>query len=440
MNIPIYSIRNVINHFPLELSQNMRYIKYILLLHEHLALTNKRMERFVMRDEINIEVNEFTEPNIDRSSSTHNKNPLLKNRKRHIFIFASLSVLLILSISIYCVISYADNLLGKMTQKDTYVSMSDAEIQELLSEELISASDVSANDIMTDEEQAALDKYVSEVFVTEDGLYKQDGVTNILLLGIDTRSAGSMKGRSDVMMILSINENLKQISIVSIMRDSYVNIPGCAPNKINAAYVFGGADLAIKTVERSFGVDIDKYAVVNFYGFMDIINALGGIELDIEQGELKQLNKYIKEINKKQDLPPDTENLYNYGKNTHVTGRQAMGYVRNRYYGNGDYMRTQRQRNVIMAILNKLDSASVSELINVVEITADNTRTDYTSSEILSLATNAPEYLKYDIVQDRLPRDGTFTGGMGHGMWIIQMNFEKNREILREIIYGENAA
>lgn len=393
-----------------------------------------------MKDENNIEISETKKTGADRTASAQSTNPLKKYRKQHIIAFSVLSVFLILAVLISSAIAYAGGLLGKITQKDSYVSMSDAEIQELLSEELISESDVSASDIMTTEEQEALDKYVSEVFVTEEGLYKQDGVTNILLLGIDTRSDGSMKGRSDVMMIVSINENLEQISIVSIMRDSYVNIPGCAPNKINAAYVFGGADLAVKTVERAFGVDIDKYVVVNFYGFMDIINALGGIELDIEQGELKQLNYYVEEINKKQGLPHDYEKLYNYGKNTHVTGKQAMGYVRNRYYGNGDYMRTQRQRNVIMSVIKKLDSAGVSQLINVVEITADNTRTDYTSSEILSMASKASEYLKYDIVQDRLPRDGTFTGGMGHGMWIIQMNFEKNREILREIIYGESAA
>ena len=373
---------------------------------------------------------------INTNASSDNS---LGTRKRQIIIYLAVSFLvLIVSAALYA-ISYADNIFDRIVQQDEYVSMSDAELMALMSEDMISTGDVAPEDILSAEEQNELDRYVAEVTVSEDGLWRQDGVTNILLLGIDTRNRSSMKGRSDSIILVSINENIRQVSLVSVMRDTYVKIPNNGSNKINAAYAFGGANLAVKTVEQAFGIDIDRYAVVNFYGFMDIIDTLGGINLNIEKGELKYLNKYVKEINSKLGLNTNSGTLNTYGENTHVTGKQAMGYVRIRYYGDGDYMRTQRQRNVLMQIIEKAKNADVLELIDVIDVVADYTRTDMTPEELLDLAKKAPEYLQYNIIQDRVPRDGTFKGGMGHGMWIIQMDFEANRSILKEIIYGAEA-
>ena len=166
---------------------------------------------------------------INTNASSDNS---LGTRKRQIIIYLAVSFLvLIVSAALYA-ISYADNIFDRIVQQDEYVSMSDAELMALMSEDMISTGDVAPEDILSAEEQNELDRYVAEVTVSEDGLWRQDGVTNILLLGIDTRNRSSMKGRSDSIILVSINENIRQVSLVSIMRDTYVKIPNNGSNKI----------------------------------------------------------------------------------------------------------------------------------------------------------------------------------------------------------------
>src|SRR5699024_3160714 len=135
-----------------------------------------------------------------------------------------------------------------------------------------------------------------------DVLAEQKGVKNILLLGTDERVSGETS-RSDAIIVLSINENRKKIVMTSILRDSYVEIPGYGKNRINHAYQMGGAALMIQTIENNFKIPIDSYAKVDFFSFMGIIDKLGGVPITVTQEELGYLNGYIAEINTLQGLP-----------------------------------------------------------------------------------------------------------------------------------------
>ena len=124
----------------------------------------------------------------------------------------------------------------------------------------------------------------------KDGLYHDDQVMNILLLGVDDYQANDV-GRSDSMLLVSIDKRHQKIKVTSFMRDMYLSIPGYANNRINVAYSLGGAPLLVKTIEKNFGVDIDKYVIIDFEAFPSIIEALGGIEVTLSEGEADEINR-----------------------------------------------------------------------------------------------------------------------------------------------------
>ncbi|MBE6754699.1 MAG: hypothetical protein E7559_10200, partial [Ruminococcaceae bacterium] len=133
---------------------------------------------------------------------------------------------------------------------------------------------------LTEEDMAATEEQLEQIALDENGLRYEEGVTNILLLGTDGRKASSKNARSDAIIILSINENTQKLVMSSIMRDTYVNIPGRKENeKITHAHVYGGPALSMQTVEENFGIRIDHFAAINFYAFMDIVDALGGVDV-----------------------------------------------------------------------------------------------------------------------------------------------------------------
>lgn len=293
---------------------------------------------------------------------------------------------------------------------------------------------VSESDTIDEEQMEALDEKILGSQVNEDGLRYEEGVTNVLVLGTDGRSEREGHTRSDVIIIMSINDNTKKITLSSIMRDTYVGIPGRRGNdKINAAHAYGGPALAVQTVEKAFGVKIDKFIRVNFYSFMDIVDALGGVQLNISAAEKKVMNVYIRQINRVNHWNEDSGIMTESGENITLTGKQAMGYVRVRYVGDGDYERTLRQRRVLEQIIKKAREADALTLLNVVDKVAENVSTDFSAGEITKLAMNAAEYKDYEISQLRIPVEGSYWGGIYKGIWILDIDFEKNRQAL----YGE---
>lgn len=299
---------------------------------------------------------------------------------------------------------------------------------------------------LTDEERELLTELdPSEQVIIQDGdLSIREGLgegwRNILLLGNDSRSLDD-NGRTDTMIIASINQQTGEIKLTSIMRDMLVSIPGkSAKNKINAAYRFGGPNLAMKTVNEAFDMNISEYVVVNLANFAEIIDSIGGIDMDVTYDEMLNVNNilnYYKEDAEKNGLAEgkDFSELDQYGENIHLTGQQALAYSRIRKLDT-DYKRTERQRDVLVAIANKLSTQSVAELMVTALNLWNNVRTNLPFFDAVQLGIKGASAISGGVEQFRIPADGTFDSGTYDGRWEIHPNFSKNIDLLHEFIYG----
>lgn len=233
----------------------------------------------------------------------------------------------------------------------------------------------------------------STVMQDDDGndLINDKMILNIMLIGSDSMSVGD-HGRSDSLLILSLDMRHKKIKVTSLMRDIWLKIPGHGQDRFNAAYAYGGPKLTIETIEKNFGIYIDRYAVVDFDGFSKIIDALGGIDIELTSAECSYINKYS----------GDRHTLKGSGMK-HLTGLQALHYSRDRNSIGSDYDRTSRQRNVIRTVINKLKTANISQISNLVSKIGPMVTTDLKSAEISRLATKATTYLSYPVEEFRLP-------------------------------------
>ncbi len=185
----------------------------------------------------------------------------------------------------------------------------------------------------------------------EESALQDDGSTdivNIALFGVDTRTQGE-KTRSDSIMILTVDKAHNKIKLTSLMRDTYVAIEGHHKTKLTHAYYYGGPQLAVKTINQNFGTNITEYATVNFQGMAEIIDAVGGVEIDISEAERKNANHSIEE-QAAYGMKPDY--IEKAGLQT-LNGTQAVAYARIRYVGNADFERTDRQRKVMEQLFNK---------------------------------------------------------------------------------------
>ena len=259
-------------------------------------------------------------------------------------------------------------------------------------------------------------------------------VFNILLIGCDAREEGG-RGRSDSIILISINKESEQLIATSIMRDIYVEIPGHGNNRINAAYAYGGADLLVETVEKNFKIQIDRYASVDFFVFMDIVDQMGGVDLEISDEEFLVANAYINELNELLDEPYGTDWLPGGGPH-HLNGKQALGYSRIRYVGDADFERTKRQRAVLEQIFNKVKDYNLIELNTLLNIILPEVTTDLTEGEAITLALGMNAYKKYDLKQYRLPYDDTWRNMRIKGMSVLGIDFETNIRNLKRDLYA----
>lgn len=266
-------------------------------------------------------------------------------------------------------------------------------------------------------------------------MFSED-VYNILLVGQDSRDKNTL-GRSDSMIIVSINRRTEEIIMTSIMRDSYVYIPDCGYSRINAAYAYGGPNLLIDTIESNFKIQIDAYVAVNFYSFMDVVDAVGGVEITVSDAEVKVLNNYVQELNKLEGLPEDTDKL-SRGGTYRLNGKQALGYSRIRYVGNADYERTERQRRVLSEVFKNMKDCSLSELNDVLNIVLPELTTDIAEGEMFSLLLDTTtKYKNYDLKQYRVPYDGTIQNLTINGAMVLGIDLPENIANMRRDIYGE---
>ena len=267
----------------------------------------------------------------------------------------------------------------------------------------------------------------------EDKLSKyDDSITNIALFGIDASDGGV--GRSDSIMIATIDTHNKKLKLTSIMRDSCVNIDGHGLDKINHAYAFGKAELAIKTLNENFDLNISEFAAVNFSTLPKIIDKLGGIELDIDSEELQYINGYISDlngINNTSVSPISSTGLQ------HVNGTQAMAYCRIRYTSGGDYKRTERHREVLSKMFEKILSMSPTSYPSLLNEILPMISTSLSASEIMDLGNEVLKVGSTSLEQERFPLDGYCEGQMIGGVYYLTFDKETTVNQLHDYIFED---
>lgn len=265
---------------------------------------------------------------------------------------------------------------------------------------------------------------------------QEDGVVNILLIGNDSRTNGE-DGRSDAMILLSISSKTKKIYMTSLLRDMYVEIPGHDDNRLNAAYSFGGAELLMDTIEHNFDITLNRYVLVNFEAFANLVDAVGGIDLELTSEEVEYVNAYLWEYNVLTERPEGTDYMdTSLSGMVHLNGAQALSYTRNRYIGN-DFGRTERQRKVLEAVIKKAPKALATNPKELIDGLVTNLRTNLTQQECFQLCFKAAGALGYDIEQSSIPLDGTYSNASIRGMSVLEVDFEANKDFIQKNIYGE---
>ena len=258
-------------------------------------------------------------------------------------------------------------------------------------------------------------------YVSQSELSSSPFVSNILLLGVDGSAESS--SRSDSMILVSVDFVHSKIKLTSFLRDSWVEIPSKGKKaKLNAACSYGGPQLVVDTIEYNFGVDIDHYVMVDFNMFTEIIDNLGGVNVEVTSKEAKFINN-------------TTRHTIESGESVHLNGDVALVYCSIRKL-DSDYMRTYRQRKVITALINQAKAAGIGTLISTMQEVFPLIKTDMSAAEITGLAYKAGlGLLAFDIEQNRVPIDEHMKAQTINGQWVETLELENVREYLYDYIY-----
>lgn len=285
-------------------------------------------------------------------------------------------------------------------------------------------------------------------------LLSSDNVLNILLFGQDSPATEEDHGRSDTTILLSIDNVNKKLKLTSFQRDTYVSIPGHGDNKINSAFTFGGERLSIDTIETNFGIKVDKYATVDFSSFRQVIEALGGVDIELNLEEIKYINAQI-DVNDQLDVT----NFLTYDETKekqmmHLDGYQALWYARDRgeeslggnpeySFSGDDWDRTSRQRNLIETIVKNLrEDASLAELVTIANRIGPLITTNLKKGDITFLVSNMMTYINYDMEELSLPtQDRWQYGTTSDGQSVISItDWDGVRSDVAKFIYEDSVS
>ena len=279
-----------------------------------------------------------------------------------------------------------------------------------------------------------------------DASIASDDVRNILLIGSDTRSIEE-RGRTDSMILLSINKKTKKIYMTSFMRDMYVNIKGYYADgtecdtwgKMNAAYVYGGAELLMDTIEYNFDVQVDEYVYIDFYSFVDIVDAIGGIKMKVSDEEAEGMIPPMAEQNKIMQKEKGSDYL-THGGNLLLNGNQALAYARLRDVGNADFERTSRQREVISKIIDKVKKSGPLTMMDFARTASESLVTNMSRFDLYCLFYKALFSMNYKVESIRIPEDDQFSYATIDGQSVLYAIPDYQEDIqnyLKKEIYGQ---
>lgn len=272
----------------------------------------------------------------------------------------------------------------------------------------------------------------SQIAVNEGVDDRLNGYRTIAIFGVDSRNDELEKGtRSDSIILATIDEKNKEVKLTSVYRDTYLEITGRSLDKVTHAYYYGGAELAMSTLNTNMDLNIKEFVTVNFESVVDIVNAVGGININITSAELKYINGYIDEINRV------TKNSASHVTKTgsqNLNGVQALAYGRIRYTSGGDYKRTERMRDILTAVVNKAKKMSLSQLNSLADKLLPVVYTNVNSGEILSLLPQLATYKITDSTGWPYDTKGATIDGVWYGP---PVTLESNVKELHEKVYGQ---
>ena len=286
-----------------------------------------------------------------------------------------------------------------------------------------------------------IDDEIAEVLdEVENEAMLDDNITNILLIGTDGRTS-SERGRSDAMMIATIDEKHKSLKLTSLARDTYVKIPGKGYEKLNHAYSYGGTSLLIKTIENNFGVGISNYVNVDFTSFIDIIDALGGITLTVTKSEVSEINKYIPECFETSSKKKNKSMQLIKKTGTQVlNGYQALSYSRIRK-NDSAFERDGRQRKVLQSLLNEISSMSFSDATKVANAVFPYVKTNMKPMEMIKYLSKVLKIGDFNIKQLEFPIAEYSKGAiLGNKGWVLKFDTDKCLPILHNFIFEDAAS
>lgn len=266
----------------------------------------------------------------------------------------------------------------------------------------------------------------------ESTLLTMGKYTNIALFGLDNRGSNNYdSGNSDVIMIASINNDTHEVKLVSVYRDTYLNIGNDKYNKANSAYSRGGAVQAVQMLNTNLDLNITEYVCVDWNALVETIDALGGIDIEITEQEVKYINYYLWEIDEATGLTtPEVEEA----GMVHLDGTQATAYARIRYTSGDDFKRASRQRIVLQAMVDKAKKADLASLNKICDKVFDDISTTLSLKEIVSLLKALPDYSISSTTG--FPFDVTTTK-IGTQDTVIPVELDNNVEELHEYLFDE---
>lgn len=305
-------------------------------------------------------------------------------------------------------------------------------LPEAVEEETLSTEERTGVTVTKDQLSSIQDKMKQVTIDTKE----DDDVYNVLLIGVD-RQDRNWNGNSDCMILVSINKDLDKVSMISLMRDTYVNIPDIGYKKLNAAYAYGAGPLLCEVVTDTFKVKVDRYVAVDFWDLVDIIDLIGGVPLEISAKEAEVANGYIMDMCVNQlHLEPENHYLPAEGGLVYCDGVQAVAYARNRMVGNSDFQRTERQRYVLQQIMEEARKMSVAQMTEKMQGVLQYVKMNIPETEIWSMLTEVPDILDYKFEMSRVPYDNMYETIWVNSQDMLVPDWEPTLEKMHETIYG----
>ena len=289
------------------------------------------------------------------------------------------------------------------------------------------------NEDPTMESISALEGDTTNLSLSDGELLQDSKILNVMLFGEDNskKTSESGFGLSDTMIMMSIDNRHKKLKLTSFQRDTYLYIPGHGYNKLNASYTLGGAKLAIQTIEANYGIKVDRYAVVDFESFKEIVDTLGGVDIELTQDEIDYINYQMYKNGQVSEYTTITDEP----GVVHLDGKEALWYARNRGLTVGedgneigidgdDWDRTSRQRKLLETMFNSMKSADLTKIISIVSSVGPLITTNLKKDEITALVSHSLTYLSYAVEQYYVPEEG---------LWYYDDRTEINGEITSTI-------